>query len=540
MAKLHTALKEKPDFIELRADGIPDFTIHRIPKTGKTKLIFACRSKNNIYRLQSAIDSGRFDYVDVEFENIKHLNTELLRNGPKVSLRGAERRSNPFFSCIKPRLPRSLRSLAMTEKEFRRSLVNRKKTKIIASYHNFKLTPPLAFLKRLHKQMAKTKPDVIKIVTHANDISDNFKIFRLLESVNNHMPIIAFCMGEAGLISRVLYRKFGGWMSYASLNNAEGTADGQLSFQDMKWNYRADKINAKTRVYGVIGNPVKYSLSPVLFNGLFKPPALRAGTPYRSPESRKAGRGSRAGRYKMNAVYLPFLIHNIKVLPELTQALDIQGLSVTMPYKEKILKVIPTPRKAERGIGTSPKLCSGLPLVALRSGAVNTIYRDKKGRLIGANTDGKGALLALGSVKGKKVLVLGAGGAGRAIAYELIQNGAKVIIANRHYAKAIKAARDLGCAAIQWHKIKEAIKQTDILINATPIGMLPNPNATPIPADWLHKDMVVLDTVYQIAHTRLLREAKSKGCKVVSGLDMFINQAGLQFALFSTSLCGND
>ncbi|MBI4835173.1 MAG: type I 3-dehydroquinate dehydratase [Planctomycetes bacterium] len=433
MEKLQLALKEKPDFIELRADGIPDFDIKRIPKTGRTRLIFTCRSKNNIRLLQSAIDSGRFDYVDVAFEDMPH---------------------------IKRGLP-----------------------KIIASYHDFKETPSLAFLKRLHKQMAETRSDVIKIVTYANDILDNLKIFNLLKHTKDTIPTTAFCMGEAGLSSRVLYRRFGGWMSYASLNNAEGTAEGQLDYHEMKYNYQADKINNKTRVFGLIGNPVKYSLSPVLFNGLFK-------------------------RYKMNAVYLPFLIHNIKVLPELMRALDIRALSVTMPFKEKVI----------------------------RNSVVNTIYRDKKGGFICTNTDGRGAILALGastgSVQDKQILILGAGGAGRAIAHELINNGARVTIANRHYDKAVKAARDLGCKAIQWHKIKETMKQTDILINATPVGMMPKPNAAPIPAKLLHKGLAVMDTIYRPPETKLLRQARAKVCRIISGLEMFINQAGLQFALF--------
>ena len=434
--------------IELRVDGVKGFDIARLPERPRSKLIFTCRprhlagrftgsEKERLGLIQQAIDSGRFHYVDVE--------------------------------------------------DYLLSRIRKGRVKIIASYHNFRTTPPLSLLKHRYRKLLRPLPDVIKIVTLARDIRDNLTIFRFAQSVRSQVPLISFCMGEAGLISRILYRRFGNWLTYASLDN-EPTAAGQLTYEELKNLYQADRLDKRTAIYGLIGNPVRHSLSPLFFNRLFL-------------------------KSRLNAVYLPFLVKGLSIFPELTKLLAVRGYSVTMPFKQKVMKYLKW---------ISPD--------AAKIGAVNTIYQTRNG-LVGTNTDGVGALEALKDRPTRSALILGAGGAARAIAYSLRKAGTEVLLTSRHYHKAREVARRLNCQAVQWSKISQILSRVNLLVNATPVGMVPKTEQSPVSKHLLHKRLKVFDTVYNPPRTRLLQEAREKGCRVISGLDMFQAQAVKQACL---------
>lgn len=370
-------------------------------------------------------------------------------------------------------------------------------TKIIVSYHNFRETPDN--LISLYQRLRQSGADIVKMVTYANTITDNIKIYRLLRQAHGHM--ISFCMGECGMISRILYKKFGGYLTFASLRKGKESAPGQISIQDLLTIYQPQRQGKETDVYGLIGNPVSHSISPLIHNTLFREMNLRS-------------------------TYVPFKVENIGDFIQAFRELDVKGYSVTIPHKESVLH----------------HLDASEPM-AKKIGAVNTIV-NKGGQLIGFNTDCKSAIQALEDLlhtsgmgtennhfTGRWVTLLGAGGASRAIAYGLQERGAHVTVINRKYERAQSLARDVGCLSGEFGDLPEI--KTDILINATPAGMFPAVDETPVDKNQLKPNMLVFDTIYNPAETRLLREAKAQGCKIIGGLPMFVNQAAAQFELWT-------
>ncbi len=247
-------------------------------------------------------------------------------------------------------------------------------------------------------------------------------------------------------------------------------------------------LDASTSLYGVIGNPVRHSLSPIIHNVSFK----RAG---------------------INAVYLAFEINNLSDALKGIKALGIRGLSVTIPFKTEVVKYL-----------------DEIDPIAKKIKAVNTIL-NHEGNLLGFNTDWLGALEALKEVTDldeKKILVLGAGGASRAIVYGLSRAGCQVIITNRSIDRAKELAEEFGCLYL-----KEPTSEVDIIINSTPVGMYPLENETPLPKHYLRKGMIVMDTVYKPLKTRLLREAEERGCLTINGLSMLSYQGAYQFEIWT-------
>ena len=255
-------------------------------------------------------------------------------------------------------------------------------------------------------------------------------------------------------------------------------------------------INAQTKLYGVIGNPVQHSLSPVIHNGAFK-------------------------RLGWNAVYLAFEVKNVEEALRGIRGLGLKGVSITIPFKTE---VIPFLDKVE---GSAKKI-----------GAVNTIV-NRRGKLIGYNTDCDGALEALEEkvrLKGKKVVLLGAGGAGRAIGFGLKERNCQLIVANRSRDRGEALSRELKCYFIPMSslvKMKAGELQADVVINTTSLGMVPRERETPIPKKLLRKGMMVMDIVYEPLQTKLLREAKEKGCLTINGLEMFVHQGAAQFEIWT-------
>jgi len=250
-------------------------------------------------------------------------------------------------------------------------------------------------------------------------------------------------------------------------------------------------IDQDTEVYGVIGNPVRHSLSPAMHNAAF-------------------------GEKAINAIYLAFEIKDLKDCIRGIRALGIRGLSVTIPFKSDIIPFL-----------------DEVDDLAMRIGAVNTVVNNS-GHLKGYNTDALGALRALEEktdISGKRVVIIGAGGAARAIGYILKERGLEIIIANRSIERGMDLCRSLDCEFIRLDKPADV--HADILINTTPVGMSPQIDMSPVQENALKEGMVVMDIIYNPLKTRLLAMAEARGCLIINGLPMFIYQGAEQFRLWT-------
>jgi shikimate dehydrogenase len=250
-------------------------------------------------------------------------------------------------------------------------------------------------------------------------------------------------------------------------------------------------IDAETQIYGVIGNPVRHSLSPIIHNGAFQ-------------------------RMGWNAAYLAFEVKDLAEAVSGIKGLGIRGVSVTIPFKTQIIPFL-----------------DRLDDMAGKIQAVNTIHNDG-GKLIGYNTDWWGALGALEEkvdLKGKRVFLLGAGGAARAIAFGLKERGCQVFISNRSPKKAAALAKELGLV----HRPLSFAGRldVDVLVNATSAGMSPGNEESPVPREVLAKEMTVMDIVYNPLRTKLLREAEERGCQTIDGLEMLARQGAAQVEIWT-------
>jgi len=340
----------------------------------------------------------------------------------------------------------------------------------------------------------------VKIATMANQPHDNLRMLEMMQE--SEIPTVGMCMGDIGTPSRILGPKFGAAFTYATFHHERALAPGQLSYDQMVNIFRHNSIHAETAVFGVIADPVGHSLSPQIHNAEFGPT-------------------------EVDAVYVPFRVP-FDVLGQFMEdvpRLGIRGLSVTIPHKEAVAKFLTKVDPAVKGIG-----------------AVNTvIFRDDE--VLGYNTDYKAAMDCLENALGgvalpgtpspladKRVLVLGAGGVARAIMYGLQRRGAKATIASRTKSRAQYLADQFGGKCVEWGARH---MQTDILVNCTPIGMHPNVDESPIHVSVLKPGVTVFDTIYTPETTLLIREARSRGCHVITGVDMFVRQAARQFELWT-------
>jgi len=365
------------------------------------------------------------------------------------------------------------------------------KSKVILSHHM--KAPPWTSGRHMYDRMHRTGADVVKLAYGSTDAADiRFAIEFLSFASADRRKAIAVAIGEPGEASRVLYKKFGGWATYAASEDGRQAAGGQLRASVLKSLYRADRLTRATKIFGVIGNPIGQSKGIYVHSPLFQ----------------------RSGR---NAVYCKFPVNNLSLFMQ-HLAPHLSGFSVTIPHKQMVVKLL-----------------DGIDASAKAIGAVNTVVR-RNGKLIGTNTDAAGALDAIetaGLVKGKVMLIFGAGGAAHAIAFEAKRRGARVIVANRTKRRARVLAQDLDVESVE---VKDIIRTPfDIFVNATPMGMVPYPNHSPLSPRLLRllKNKVVFDTVYNPPVTKLLREARALGARIVSGADMYVNQAALQSALYT-------
>ena len=370
------------------------------------------------------------------------------------------------------------------------------KTKRIVSLHNFEQTP--ADLDEVHARLAKLDADIVKIATLANSFADTIRMLRLMESVK--MPTIGICMGDIGTATRILGLRYGAPFTYTTFSSDRRIAPGQITWQAMRDQYRAQSITEKTRLFGVVADPVAHSLSPLLHNTSFAADSL-------------------------DCCYLPFRIppDELGLFLAWCREMKIEGLSVTIPHKETMLAYIQQAEAAVNGIG-----------------ALNTVvFRD--GEALGYNTDYRAAMDSImerigaeqgaEALRGRGVLVLGAGGAARAIAFGLRQRGAIVAITSRTHGRAETLAREVGGRALPWNSRYDI--RPGILVNATPIGMHPEVDDTPYAKDKLNESMLIFDTVYNPEQTLLIKNARQMGCQVITGVEMFVRQAAYQYKLFT-------
>ncbi|MCB1068424.1 MAG: shikimate dehydrogenase [Simkania sp.] len=355
---------------------------------------------------------------------------------------------------------------------------------IICSYHDFDKTPDN--LENVLTQMTQMHAAIYKIATFANSSLDSLRMLNfILQKRREGISLAGMSMGPHGDITRILAPVVDSLLTYTSLSSEEETAPGQVPVDTLEKIYRFSTLNQQTKVYALIGDPVEQSIGHIAHNTLFK-------------------------KLKEDAVYVKILVRSEEVGPffQLLKTLPFHGFSVTMPLKEKV---------GEHLDHINPQ--------AKKIGAINTLNLNNEGRWEGFNTDASGALDAIEEkrqVAGKKVVILGAGGAARALAYETIERGGEVLIVNRTEEKAKKLARQLGCEGValeRWTK-----PSYDILMNTTPVGMTTK-GLSLISEKALLKNAVVFDAIMHPKETPLLILAKNKGCQIVYGNEMFTRQA---------------
>lgn len=458
MAEHHALAGKKAELVELRVDYMrkrPDIGL--LLRDRPTPVIVTCRRRT---------DRGR--WFGTEEQRLAILREAIIAGAEYVDL----------------------------EDDIAKSIRRYGKTKRIVSYHNYEETP--LELYDIHRRLADCDPDIIKIVTMANSPADNVRMLEMVRS--SKIPTVGFCMGEMGTISRILCGREGSPFTYASFSREREMAPGQLTYAEVRNLYRFNKITNVTKVFGVIGDPIAQSKSPLIHNAAF----------------RKLG---------IDAVYLPLRIPADVLLESLTEfeKLSIIGYSVTIPHKEAVMQY-----------------CDIIPEDTDLIGAANTVCM-RNNEWIAINTDSSAALEAIqdglkkaGGVPdlaGRRVLILGAGGVSRAIGYAVKTAGAVVTISNRTRERGKSLAAELECQHVSWEN--RGAEHCDVLINCTSVGMHPKLNETPFEQHWLGDATLVFDTVYNPEQTLLLKHARDRGCPTVSGVEMFVRQAAKQFELFT-------
>jgi len=355
--------------------------------------------------------------------------------------------------------------------------------RVLLSLHDFERTPDLP---RIMNPPSHGGVDAVKIAAEARSIQDSVRLLRLARSSKS---FVAVPMGEVGLPARILALREGSALAYAPV--AEATAPGQVSLDEMIHLYRAHTLTRRTRVYGIIGDPVGHSLSPLLHNTGF------------------------VARH-LDAVYLPFLVHDLRDFLAAVPEFGVRGFSVTHPHKQGILKYL--------------KECDPL---AAEIGAVNTVVVRRNGSLFGSNTDYLGVLRALENklrIKGSRVLILGAGGAARAAAFALMRSGAAVAICARREKAARELARAFGGEVVPRAALRT--QSFDAILNATPVGMHPHDGVSPLAPGELHCRLV-MDMINRPQRTQLLKIASRKGIATIPGVEMLLAQGFAQWEIWT-------
>jgi 3-dehydroquinate dehydratase/shikimate dehydrogenase len=460
------------DMVELRVDCLePDerFLIRRFPELAGMPVILTIRR---------VIDGGNF--VGGEGSRIS-----LLSKG--LAFAEADRRRNFAYVDLEDDL--NVPSLEEAARTFG--------TRIIRSYHNLQgvdedLTEKIQSLLRVGDEIAK-----VAVMPHS--FKDVLQVYRTARETADREKIL-LCMGHLGINTRILAKYIGSYLTYTSAVGEEGFppgAPGQISPQELVERYRFRAITPCTKLFGIVGYPLEVTSSPVFFNAVFT-------------------------SEKTNAVYVPFPSDSIESFMEFAGEIGLAGVSVTIPYKEKVL----------------PFLSRKTPEVETL-GACNTLIADPQGWM-GANTDAPGfsdSLLEFidkPNLKGKRITIIGAGGAAKAVAAEIYRLKGKALILNRTQLR----ARDLAVPyRFSWGNldnwgIELMGNYDDIIIQTTSVGMEPNIQEDPLELYTFKGSEVVMDLIYRPERTSFLKRAVAAGCRVMNGHDMLIRQAKYQYRYF--------
>ena len=358
---------------------------------------------------------------------------------------------------------------------------------VILSYHDFKATKKL---EDVFIGMKKYPADFYKVVSTATSLYDNVQMMKFLQAHSAQYEMVALCMGEQGIISRVLGVRAGSIFTFGAATRGEETAPGQVTAAELRDTYRIEMVDAATQVYGVAGDPVSHSMSPIMMNTAFR-------------------------RETVNAVYLALHAKTLKDLLACVNDIPLRGLSITMPYKQDIVEVLSNSDALTRQIG-----------------ACNTVVRAQDGKLYGFNTDVAGVVVPLEqrmTLQGAKILIVGAGGVARAAAFGLKSKGAEVFITNRTAEHGQTLARQ---AKAKYMKRPDVAKSSfDVIINATPVGMGGN-RQSPLEDKELNTKYL-FDLVYVPAETKLMKLARAKNIEIIPGLEMFVQQGARQFEIWT-------
>jgi 3-dehydroquinate dehydratase / shikimate dehydrogenase len=466
------------------------------------------------------------DVIEVRFDSLLPQELEWLRRArtyPGPANEVVESTKSPIISTFRPKGQGGFREISIAEREafwtsghetaycdVEEDVVGMTEApwlwdERICSYHDFSGVPK--DMEGFFDRLAQTDTGIIKIAVHAEDSVEAIPVWRLIEYAKSYKAVsrpkvIPIAMGQAGKWTRILGLAHGAYLTYASLDEGQKTAEGQISVNDMIETYRVKQLDRDTKVYGVIGDPVSGSLSPYLHNAAFK----ETGT---------------------DAVFVPLQVKDVDafftrmVLPATREVeLNFAGFAVTMPHKQAVMKYLDDIDPAARDIG-----------------AVNTVRIEGK-RMIGYNTDTHGFMTVLkgkfGDIAGVAVAILGAGGAARACAYGLKDEGAKLTIFGRDKEKVESLASEFETDTGAISNLKFQISDFDVLINATPIGMKGEREAVaPLTAEQLKGVRLVFDLVTSANDTPLVSEAKRAGITAVSGIEMLIEQGAKQFEIWT-------
>ncbi|KAL7090368.1 hypothetical protein ACP275_12G036200 [Erythranthe tilingii] len=475
---MHKSKATGADIVEIRLDHLKSFD----PHSDIQKLIKECPLPT-LFTYRPIWEGGQYDGDENTRFNALQLCMKLGADHIDIELKAAHE-FNKFLNGGKP-----------------------EKCKVIVSSHNYDSTPSSEELGNLVARIQAAGADIVKFATTAVDITDVARVFQITVHCQSfQVPIIAMVMGERGLMSRILCPKFGGYLTFGTLEAGKVSAPGQPTIEQLLNLYNFRLIDSDTKVFGIIGKPVSQSKSPKLYNRAFREDGF-------------------------NGVFLHLLVDDLPKFFDTYSSPDFSGFSCTIPHKEVALS-----------------RCDEVDPVAKSIGAVNcVIRRPNDGKLFGCNTDYIGAISAIedglrengasgpvSPLAGKLFVVIGAGGAGKALAYGAKEKGARVVIANRTYERAKELAEIIGGQALSLADLESFHPESGmILANTTSIGMQPKIEETPVPKEALKHYELVFDAVYTPKITRLLGEAQEVGAKIVTGVEMFIGQAYEQYERFT-------
>ncbi|KAL7080985.1 hypothetical protein ACP275_14G012100 [Erythranthe tilingii] len=472
---MHKSKATGADIVEIRLDHLKSFD----PQSDIQKLMKECPLPT-LFTYRPIWEGGQYDGDENTRFNALQLCMKLGADHIDIELKAAHE-FNKFLNGDKP-----------------------EKCKVIVSSHNYDSTPSSEELGNLVARIQAAGADIVKFATTAVDITDVARVFQI--TVHCQVPIIAMVMGERGLMSRILCPKFGGYLTFGTLEAGKVSAPGQPTIEQLLNLYNFRLIDSDTKVFGIIGKPVSHSKSPKLYNRAFREDGF-------------------------NGVFLHLLVDDLPKFFDTYSSPDFSGFSCTIPHKEVALS-----------------RCDEVDPVAKSIGAVNcVIRRPNDGKLFGCNTDYIGAISAIedglrengasgpvSPLAGKLFVVIGAGGAGKALAYGAKEKGARVVIANRTYERAKELTDIIGGQALSLADLESFHPESGmILANTTSIGMQPKIEETPVPKEALKHYELVFDAVYTPKITRLLGEAQEVGAKIVTGVEMFIGQAYEQYERFT-------